>query len=551
MAFNGDNMTPLGGNSRAGENLQGKNAPMAWAYLSSTDTITDILGTGYFDTFNKFLVAGQVIYAFLPDGKFFVTVNMVNRSLSQVIMDPDFFTPTGIDLIPVSENSAGAIGILENYLLFSEDLDNAVWTDPQNNTTVTPNNALDPNGLFKADTLAWDTAGLGLRQLMTQAPAETLMNISFWGRHVTGNTSFRIDVRDGPGQTFTLDSTLKYFSRQITTGLAGSSFMDFTVPGSVGTFELWGFRLTLGALNRALTPYTKTLADMFISGSANNPKVAGLSLIGDVYIDALKFNNGSRVVFTADADTETLGQSLIYACTDTVAPRTLTISTSTIELGRPGTVFEFIVKDESDGARRNNITIDTEGGQTIDGLPEFVIDENCDSVKLYSNGTSLFTSVPKEVALSVGSLFVIGNTNATLITTQNTSENLDVTPGDVALGSDNTSDWAISGTGSTAALEYGSGLADEDFYLEAIFVIATPGSDTYEIKAQVAGNDLADGFTVRFNENTSGGHVPQMTVPFRSPISVSATEEVLFLVQNLDGTDDIVFEDISIRIMER
>jgi len=106
MSFLGLNMTPLGGNSRAGQNAV-KNAPMGWAYQSATDNLTTVLGTGYFDTFNKFLVAGQFIYASLTDGKFFVTVSTVDRDLKQVVMDSIAFAPGGIN--SSSENPIGNI----------------------------------------------------------------------------------------------------------------------------------------------------------------------------------------------------------------------------------------------------------------------------------------------------------------------------------------------------------------------------------------------------------------------------------------------------------
>ena len=93
MAFNGDNMTPLGGNARAGENALDRNAPMGWAYQSKTDDLATVLATGYFDSFNIFLVAGQFIYVSLTDGKFFITILSVDKQLKQVTVDVEVFTP--------------------------------------------------------------------------------------------------------------------------------------------------------------------------------------------------------------------------------------------------------------------------------------------------------------------------------------------------------------------------------------------------------------------------------------------------------------------------
>jgi len=88
MAFNGDNMTPLGGNSRAGV------APMGWGYQSSVDSLATVQATGYFDSFNKLLLAGQFIYTSLTDGKGILTISSVDKFLKQVTLDPKVFTPS-------------------------------------------------------------------------------------------------------------------------------------------------------------------------------------------------------------------------------------------------------------------------------------------------------------------------------------------------------------------------------------------------------------------------------------------------------------------------
>jgi len=83
MAFNGDNMTSIGGNSRVGV------APMGWSYQSATDELNDVVNGGYFDTFNKQLLAGQFIYVNLDDQKAFITINSVDRVLRQVFIDAE------------------------------------------------------------------------------------------------------------------------------------------------------------------------------------------------------------------------------------------------------------------------------------------------------------------------------------------------------------------------------------------------------------------------------------------------------------------------------
>lgn len=95
-----------------------------------------------------------------------------------------------------------------------------------------------------------------------------------------------------------------------------------------------------------------------------------------------------RAVFSATATTTALGESQIYACTDTTADRTLTISTADITDGRT-----FVVKDESGALVSNGttITIDTEGAETIDGAVSADITADYGVIRLYSDGSNLFS----------------------------------------------------------------------------------------------------------------------------------------------------------------
>lgn len=51
----------------------------------------------------------------------------------------------------------------------------------------------------------------------------------------------------------------------------------------------------------------------------------------------------------------------------------------------------FVIKDGSGGAGTNNITIDGDGSETIDGAATKVIATNYAAVWLYSSGTAWFT----------------------------------------------------------------------------------------------------------------------------------------------------------------
>lgn len=100
----------------------------------------------------------------------------------------------------------------------------------------------------------------------------------------------------------------------------------------------------------------------------------------------------TRAAFSTTTTTTALGGVKdIYACTDTTATRTLTISSATIAAGSPTMPFIFSINDSSGGAAANNITIDTEGGETIDGASEIFITENFGSFTLYSDGSNVFS----------------------------------------------------------------------------------------------------------------------------------------------------------------
>lgn len=73
---------------------------------------------------------------------------------------------------------------------------------------------------------------------------------------------------------------------------------------------------------------------------------------------------------------------------------TITLPTAEVRKGRT-----YTIKDESGAAATNNITVDTEGSETIDGAATDVISDNYGCVTYYSDGSNWFT-VP---LLAVGS----------------------------------------------------------------------------------------------------------------------------------------------------
>jgi hypothetical protein len=85
------------------------------------------------------------------------------------------------------------------------------------------------------------------------------------------------------------------------------------------------------------------------------------------------------------ASVQSSGQTII-GVTSTASARTITLATADVVLGRV-----IIIKDESGGAAVNNITVNTQGGQTIDGVSTVTISANYGVLRVYSDGNNWFT----------------------------------------------------------------------------------------------------------------------------------------------------------------
>lgn len=388
-----------------------------------------------------------------------------------------------------SVEAFGGTGFASNLLKKSESFDETPWTDPSGNTTIVGNNATDPLGFPGADTVTWDTVGLGLRQTLSAIASTTLHTFSIWGRSVSGNTTIEITLATGSAATITFDSVLRRYNVPITSGSTGTNF-DISVTGTVGVFVFWGADLSK---NTVLSPYLKTVDTDFPgagpgtvatifnnriilqNGIINLPNevalVAQHSGLQAAVTDSLfGLNNGvgqvvmffttgadpngvitpvasgdialrqsgatstiyqnrggtindweplaflkditsaSRIPFATTTDTATLGfDKIVFACTDTTAPRTLTISNTTIALGSPTNVHRFTVKDESNNAGSGNfgILINTEGTAQIDGNPVASIERDSGALNFYTDGTDVF--VEKEFVSSLSNISFNGN----------------------------------------------------------------------------------------------------------------------------------------------
>ncbi len=85
------------------------------------------------------------------------------------------------------------------------------------------------------------------------------------------------------------------------------------------------------------------------------------------------------------SDYQTTDTDLIVEVADTSVGRTVTLASATVAGGRV-----VIVKDVSGGAGTNNISVVTEGAETIDGAASVVINTNYGYRVLYSDGANWF-----------------------------------------------------------------------------------------------------------------------------------------------------------------
>ena len=105
---------------------------------------------------------------------------------------------------------------------------------------------------------------------------------------------------------------------------------------------------------------------------------------GVTYLGGSFARKSRRVAAATNVDID----DFYIGVTNTALPRTITVETQAINYADG---LEFCVKDESGGAAANNITIQGQGGENIDGVATYVINTNYGSICMKSDGTQLFT----------------------------------------------------------------------------------------------------------------------------------------------------------------
>ncbi len=95
--------------------------------------------------------------------------------------------------------------------------------------------------------------------------------------------------------------------------------------------------------------------------------------------------NRKEYLLVTDA-AATLGPDVTIVGVNRAGVVTITLPTAQAVLeGRP-----YVIKDESGAAAANNITVDTQGAELIDGAATDTINSNFQSIGYYSNGTNWF-----------------------------------------------------------------------------------------------------------------------------------------------------------------
>lgn len=99
-----------------------------------------------------------------------------------------------------------------------------------------------------------------------------------------------------------------------------------------------------------------------------------------------KINNWSKKRTATAISYTATSQDWIIGVTDTSAPRTITLPAASALAGK-----QLVIKDESGGAATNNITVDGNASETIDGAATLVISANYGVVRIYCDGANWFT----------------------------------------------------------------------------------------------------------------------------------------------------------------
>jgi len=334
--------------------------------------------------------------------------------------------------------------------------------------TTNPNFALDVNGDFRVVNLATFDAGINVNSetfidltgtgLQNTAGIlnvnQSALNVEGFGTSLTAgsvvfsdgsnlvqdNTNFFFDNsndRLGIGTNtpvHTLDiSTPDFIVGRFTSTGGNSTRLELDHASNTGVllstggtarFSLAAFETSGGSnLDYAIFNQQAGGSALIVDGNTNFIGIGGISPVSTLDVGgslALE-----RIATAVSDNTVSMGLAHKYVVTNTDAVRTITISSADIL----NTDRIFVFKDESGGAGTNNIIVKTEGVETIDGLDSLIIIADFGGIRLYSDGTNLFTStelntnitnrIPARQALNTVEVFVPADMPNILITGTN------------------------------------------------------------------------------------------------------------------------------------
>ena len=207
-------------------------------------------------------------------------------------------------------------GVVTNYLLYSEQLDNAAWT-ALSGGTVTANTDVAPDGTTTVDTVNCAVVNRGMRQITTLAASVgATYTFSIWLFGTAGETA-KISIRNSTGtvssQTLaiTLTAAAARYSVTVTMGAGATGFIDVWVYRDAGqtaaTIKAWGGQVEEGA---AASTYVRTTSATAASLAAF--KVTGLTVSStNMTAGQMLTIDGRLHILTADVVADIGGKAVV------------------------------------------------------------------------------------------------------------------------------------------------------------------------------------------------------------------------------------------------
>jgi hypothetical protein len=283
----------------------------------------------------------------------------VRRSLDNASTDIGFaYNPATLEHEIDSIALANFVGY-ENLLSFSEEFDNAAWTNTES-TTITPNSTLAPNGTLTADTMTPDAAD-ALHRLSQVTTGGVISGVPYtfsiyvkpngydWlfvRSAVTGtfqNANFNLSTGAvgyvSAGLTASITSATNGFYRIVVTGTtpstsnisfffrsapteqANDSVNTFTGNGTSGAF-IWGAQINQGATAQTYSPTSRrnllTFSEEF--DNAAWPRVSvtvtpntAIAPNGEMTADTIVGSVGTAAKYISQYFTSISGKSYTYS----------------------------------------------------------------------------------------------------------------------------------------------------------------------------------------------------------------------------------------------